>query len=259
MSKFSAFAAALSNGIFLNPFDYISSDDDVREIIEIVFSATDHKVVFRNLLFENSEYLFLQSNFLYLLQEAPDDEQNMFMIAELFAAGYNSDDLDRLFKLLREKKKPSTALKAYDDFVLCSDGNKNEVVRSCWNRILPISCEMNALGDLLSHVQREDEIENYAKSFLANTQRQLTTNKPSLLEDCLLRYIITLMFRTIEQGERGYSSAMCILNDLENDIEIARTRDYLPEFSTFFSADIISKKEAISCLKTRFGFWKPYH
>ena len=65
------------------------------------------------------------SQMLYLYHEAPDDEQNMFMLAELIdsaKSSYEEDflkrsDLDRLFEMLEEKDSSHIALEYYNRYL----------------------------------------------------------------------------------------------------------------------------------------------
>jgi len=78
-------------------------------------------------------WLFLTSLFQYLWFEAPENEQNLFMVKELIDAGVNEEldwqsDLDRLFKLLEDKAPNHIALKNYQRYKALARHNVPEIV-----------------------------------------------------------------------------------------------------------------------------------
>jgi len=89
-----------------------------------------------------AEKYLLMSMLEYLQIEAPDDEQNLFMVVHLIDAGIddrkntNDDyesDLDRLFNMLEEKNEDHIALKHYKKFkeLAGSTSNEQKVYYTC--------------------------------------------------------------------------------------------------------------------------------
>ena len=104
-----------------NPFRYIKDDKDVLKLITNLIRNTTPKGSQTNDPFwEKSETALLEALCLYLLNEAPEDEQNFSMIMEMIAAAEVKEDdeeyqspLDELFERLEIRNPNSLALKQY--------------------------------------------------------------------------------------------------------------------------------------------------
>ena len=104
-----------------NPFKYIHDDKDVLKLINNLIRNTTPKGSQTNDPFwEKSETALLTALCLYLLHEAPDEEQNFTMVMEMLsAASVREDDedyqspLDELFERLEMRKPDSLAVKQY--------------------------------------------------------------------------------------------------------------------------------------------------
>ena len=104
-----------------NPFRYIKDDKDVLKLITNLIRNTTPKGSQTNDPFwEKSETALLEALCLYLLHEAPEEEQNFTMVMEMIAAAevkehdeeYQSP-LDELFERLEIRNPSSLALKQY--------------------------------------------------------------------------------------------------------------------------------------------------
>ena len=104
-----------------NPFRYIKDDKDVLKLITNLIRNTTPKGSQTNDPFwEKSETALLEALCLYLLHEAPEEEQNFTMVMEMIAAAeVKADDeeyqspLDELFERLEIRNPNSLALKQY--------------------------------------------------------------------------------------------------------------------------------------------------
>lgn len=104
-----------------NPFEYIQDDKDVLKLITNLIRNTTPKGSQTNDPFwEKSETALLEALCLYLLHEAPKEEQNFTMVMEMIsAADVREDDedyqspLDELFERLELRNPDSLALKQY--------------------------------------------------------------------------------------------------------------------------------------------------
>lgn len=104
-----------------NPFAYIQDDKDVLKLITNLIRNTTPKGSQTNDPFwEKSETALLEALCLYLLHQAPAEEQNFTMVMEMIAsADVKEDDeeyqspLDELFERLEMRKPDSLALKQY--------------------------------------------------------------------------------------------------------------------------------------------------
>ena len=104
-----------------NPFRYIKDDKDVLKLITNLIRNTTPKGSQTNDPFwEKSETALLEALCLYLLHEAPEEEQNFSMVMEMIAAAEVKEDdeeyqspLDELFERLEIRNPNSLALKQY--------------------------------------------------------------------------------------------------------------------------------------------------
>lgn len=104
-----------------NPFSYIKDDKDVLKLITNLIRNTTPKGSQSNDPFwEKSETALLEALCLYLLNEAPEDEQNFTMVMEMIVAAEPKEDdedymspLDHLFDDLEKDKPESLAVKQY--------------------------------------------------------------------------------------------------------------------------------------------------
>lgn len=104
-----------------NPFRYIKDDKDVLKLITNLIRNTTPKGSQTNDPFwEKSETALLEALCLYLLHEAPEEEQNFTMVMEMIAAAEVKEDdeeyqspLDELFERLEIRNPNSFALKQY--------------------------------------------------------------------------------------------------------------------------------------------------
>jgi type IV secretion system protein VirD4 len=104
-----------------NPFRYIKDDKDVLKLITNLIRNTTPKGSQTNDTFwEKSETALLEALCLYLLHEAPEEEQNFTMVMEMIAAAEVKEDdeeyqspLDELFERLEIRNPNSLALKQY--------------------------------------------------------------------------------------------------------------------------------------------------
>lgn len=104
-----------------NPFEYIRDDKDVLKLINnLIRNTTPKGSQTSDPFWEKSETALLQALCLYLLHEAPKEEQNFSMIMEMIAAADVREDdedyqspLDELFERLSLRNPNSLAIKQY--------------------------------------------------------------------------------------------------------------------------------------------------
>lgn len=104
-----------------NPFHYIQDDKDVLKLITNLIRNTTPKGSQTNDPFwEKSEIALLEALCLYLIHEAPEEEQNFTMVMEMIASAEVREDddqyqspLDELFERLEMRKPQSLAVKQY--------------------------------------------------------------------------------------------------------------------------------------------------
>lgn len=107
-----------------NPFKYIQDDKDVLKLINnLIRNTTPKNSQSMDPFWEKSETALLQALCLYLVNEAPEEEQNFTMIMEMIAAAEVKEDdeeyespLDELFERLEMRNPNSLAYKQYRIF-----------------------------------------------------------------------------------------------------------------------------------------------
>lgn len=104
-----------------NPFEYVQDDKDVlRLITNLIRNTTPKGSQSSDPFWEKSETALLQALMMYLLHEAPPEEQNFPMIMEMLASAQVKEEdedyespLDILFDRLEMREPESIAVKQY--------------------------------------------------------------------------------------------------------------------------------------------------
>ena len=107
-----------------NPFVYIENDNDAQRLVTNLFKATTPKGSTNNDPFwDTAAQMLLMALVLYLVHEAPPEEQNFAMVMELLAAGEVKEDndsfqspLDVLFFQLAAREPGHIAVKYYNNY-----------------------------------------------------------------------------------------------------------------------------------------------
>lgn len=132
-----------------NPFEYIYDDKDVLKLITNLIRNTTPKGSQTNDPFwEKSETALLEALCLYLLHEAPKDEQNFTMVMEMIAsADVREDDedyqspLDELFERLELRNPNSLALKQYKIYKQAAGKTAKSILISVGVRLAAFNLE----------------------------------------------------------------------------------------------------------------------
>lgn len=104
-----------------NPFYYVKDDKDVLRLIHnLIKNTTPKGAQSTDPFWEKSETALLQALMMYLLHEAPPEEQNFAMIMEMLGSAQVKEDdeeyespLDILFERLEMREPESIAVKQY--------------------------------------------------------------------------------------------------------------------------------------------------
>lgn len=144
-----------------NPFVYIKSDEDVIKLITNLIQNTTPKNAQQNDPFwEKSEIALDTALMLYLLHEAPPEEQNFEMLMFLIenAAQVEDDEenyispVDMLFEALEEEKPEHIAVKQYKIFKQASGKTAKSILISAAVRLaafnLPEIAKMTSFDNL---------------------------------------------------------------------------------------------------------------
>ena len=144
-----------------NPFVYVHDDREVLSLIEnLIQNTTPSHSKSSDPFWEKSETALLQALMLYLLHEAPPEEQNFPMVMEMIAAAevHEDDDnyqspLDILFERLEMREPDSIACKQYRIFKQAAGKTAKSILISCGARLAPF--DIPQLREIMSY----DELE----------------------------------------------------------------------------------------------------
>ena len=144
-----------------NPFVYVHDDREVLTLIEnLIQNTTPSHSKSSDPFWEKSETALLQALMLYLLHEAPPEEQNFPMVMEMIAAAevHEDDDnyqspLDILFERLEMREPDSIACKQYRIFKQAAGKTAKSILISCGARLAPF--DIPQLREIMSY----DELE----------------------------------------------------------------------------------------------------
>ena len=144
-----------------NPFEYIHDDKDVLKLITNLIRNTTPKGSQTNDPFwEKSETALLEGLCLFLLHEAPKEEQNFTMVMEMIAAAdvreddeYYISPLDRLFNDLQREKPNSLAVKQYNIYKQATGKTAKSILISVGVRLAAFNLES------IASITSTDELE----------------------------------------------------------------------------------------------------
>lgn len=132
-----------------NPFCYIQDDKDVLKLINnLIRNTTPKGSKSSEPFWEKSETALLQALCLYLLEEAPEEEQNWTMVMELLSAAEVKEDdedyqspLDCLFLELKRKHPTSLAVKQYGIYKSAAGKTAKSILVSVGVRLAAFNLE----------------------------------------------------------------------------------------------------------------------
>ena len=144
-----------------NPFEYVHDDKDVLRLISnLIQNTTPKGSQSSDPFWEKSETALLQALMLYLLHEAPPEEQNFAMIMEMLGSAQVKEEdedyespLDILFDRLEMRDPDSIAVKQYHIYKQAAGKTAKSILISCGARLAPFDIE--ELRELMSY----DELE----------------------------------------------------------------------------------------------------
>ncbi|MEG2908263.1 MAG: type IV secretory system conjugative DNA transfer family protein [Erysipelotrichaceae bacterium] len=144
-----------------NPFSYIQDDKDVLKLItNLIRNTTPKGTQQSDPFWEKSETALLEALLLYLLHEAPEEEQNFAMVMEMIAsASVREDDedyqspLDELFERLELRSPNSLAVKQYKIY-------KQAAGKTAKSILISVAVRLAAFNlDSISSITNYDELE----------------------------------------------------------------------------------------------------
>ena len=126
-----------------NPFEYVHDDKDVLRLISnLIQNTTPKGSQSSDPFWEKSETALLQALMLYLLHEAPPEEQNFAMIMEMLGSAQVKEEdedyespLDILFDRLEMRDPDSIAVKQYHIYKQAAGKTAKSILISCGARL----------------------------------------------------------------------------------------------------------------------------
>ena len=144
-----------------NPFSYIHSEKDVLTLIDnLIKNTTPRNASSNDPFWEKAEIALDSALMLYLVSEAPPEEQNFEMLIYMmnFAEVREEDDqyrspLDMLFRALEEDQPNHVAVKQYKAFKQAAGKTAKSILISCGARLAPF--DIAELRELMSYDEME--------------------------------------------------------------------------------------------------------
>lgn len=167
-----------------NPFEYIRDDKDVLKLITNLIRNTTPKGSQTNDPFwEKSETALLEALCLYLLHEAPKEEQNFTMIMEMIAAANVREDdedyqspLDELFERLELRKPDSLAVKQYKIYKQAAGKTAKSILISVGVRLAAFNLDSIASITAIDELELEKMGERKTALFAVISDNDSTFN-----------------------------------------------------------------------------------
>lgn len=155
-----------------NPFAYVRDDKDVLKLINnLIRNTTPKGAQSSDPFWEKSETALLQALMLYLLHEAPPEEQNFPMIMEMLGSAQVKEDdedyqspLDILFERLEMRDPESIAVKQYAIYKQAAGKTAKSILISCGARLAPF--DIAELRELMSYDELELDLVGDRKTAL---------------------------------------------------------------------------------------------
>ena len=139
-----------------NPFEYVKDDKDVLKLItNLIRNTTPKGAQSSDPFWEKSETALLQALMLYLLHEAPPEEQNFAMIMEMLSSAQVKEDdedyespLDILFERLEMRDPENIAVKQYHIYKQAAGKTAKSILISAAVRLAPFNLpQIKAITD----------------------------------------------------------------------------------------------------------------
>lgn len=220
-----------------NPFRYIDDDKDVLRLISNLIKNTTPKGSHESDPFwTKAETALLQALMLYLIREAPEDEQTFAMILEMISSAEVREDdetfqspLDLLFENLENRDPLNIAVKQYKVFKQAAGKTAKSILVSCGARLAPFDIaelreitmydelELDTLGDKIFVNPKNKKDTRYYKTalFLIMSDTDSTFN-------FLISMIYTQLFNLLcEKADDVYGGRLpvhvrCLIDEAAN-------------------------------------------
>ena len=228
-----------------NPFVYVQDDKDVLSLISnLIQNTTPSHSQSSDPFWEKSETALLQALMLYLLHEAPPEEQNFSMVMEMIAAAevHEDDDnyqspLDILFERLEMREPDSIACKQYRIFKQAAGKTAKSILVSVGVRLaafnLPFIAKLTMADEL--HLQELGERKIALFCCIPDSDKSL-----NYLVGMIYTQLIQTLYRQADRVHKGRLPVPvhCLMDEYAN---ISLPKD------TFLSALATMRSRGIFC------------
>ena len=228
-----------------NPFVYVHDDREVLTLIEnLIQNTTPSHSKSSDPFWEKSETALLQALMLYLLHEAPPEEQNFPMVMEMIAAAevHEDDDnyqspLDILFERLEMREPDSIACKQYRIFKQAAGKTAKSILVSVGVRLaafnLPSIAKLTMTDEL--HLQELGERKVALFCCIPDSDKSL-----NYLVGMIYTQLIQTLYRQADRIHKGRLPVPvhCLMDEYAN---LSLPKD------TFLSALATMRSRAIFC------------
>ena len=202
-----------------NPFVYVHDDREVLTLIEnLIQNTTPSHSKSSDPFWEKSETALLQALMLYLLHEAPPEEQNFSMVMEMISAAevHEDDDnyqspLDILFERLEMREPDSIACKQYRIFkqaagVVCSKRLLNQAVGKSLRTHNPKSkkgAQVMRKNEKITALYERLSRDDFGKDDDQQRESNSISNQKAMLEEFAARQGFTNIVHFTDDGISG--------------------------------------------------------
>ena len=228
-----------------NPFVYVHDDREVLTLIEnLIQNTTPPHAQSNDPFWTKSETALLQALMLYLLHEAPPEEQNFSMVMEMISAAevHEDDDnyqspLDILFERLEMREPDSIACKQYRIFKQAAGKTAKSILVSVGVRLaafnLPSIAKLTMTDEL--HLQELGERKIALFCCIPDSDKSL-----NYLVGMIYTQLIQTLYRQADRVHKGRLPVPvhCLMDEYAN---ISLPKD------TFLSALATMRSRAIFC------------
>jgi len=206
-----------------NPFEYVHDDKDVLRLISnLIQNTTPKGSQSSDPFWEKSETALLQALMLYLLHEAPPEEQNFAMIMEMLGSAQVKEEdedyespLDILFDRLEMRDPDSIAVKQYHIYKQAAGKTAKSILISVGVRLAAFNLPQ------IAKLTNTDELD---LSSMGERKVALFCCIPDA--DTSLNYLVGMIYSQLFQtlyymADRGHGGALpvpvnCIMDEFPN-------------------------------------------
>ena len=228
-----------------NPFVYVHDDREVLTLIEnLIQNTTPPHAQSSDPFWTKSETALLQALMLYLLHEAPPEEQNFSMVMEMIAAAevHEDDDnyqspLDILFERLEMREPDSIACKQYRIFKQAAGKTAKSILVSVGVRLAAFNLSSIAKLTMTDELHLQELGERKIALFCCIPDSDKSLN---YLVGMIYTQLIQTLYRQADRVHKGRLPVPvhCLMDEYAN---ISLPKD------TFLSALATMRSRAIFC------------